>query len=188
MITWTAPEKVPLDRVQFEVEQVNFLRSVRVQDADGRWLGSGEISRVNMARSGRIIESSNLTIETSGAHSRSFTATISNGDDPPLRLKRVVPQFVTRRLYFDPKGERNLRLYYGDEKLSSPSYEYAKLAQVETNPARAQLGRATTNNAYRGRPDDRPWSEKHSALLWVVMLLAVAVLGSVALRGLRRPV
>jgi Protein of unknown function (DUF3999) len=187
VITWSASEKVPLDRIQFEVDQMNFLRSVRVQDADGHWVGSGEISRVNMVRSGKLVESSCLTIETGGTRSRSFTVTIANGDDPPLRVS-VTPQFVTRRVYFDPRAERSVRLYYGDEKLSSPSYEYAKLGEVETNPARAQLARGTNNAAYTGRPDDRPWSERHPALLWVVMVVAVAALGTVALRGLRKPV
>ena len=41
------------------------------------------------------------------------------------------------------------------------------------------------NAAYHGRPDDRPWSERHRSLLWTAMLLAVAVLGGLAIRSLK---
>jgi Protein of unknown function (DUF3999) len=187
VISWSSSEKVPLDRIVFAVDQVNFLRSVRIHDADGRYVGSGEISRVKMRRSGRMAESSNLDVDLAGARSRSFRVTISNGDDPPLQLKTITPQYVTRRVYFDPRGENKLQLYYGDEKLPAPSYEYAKLSRVEPNATAAQLGSATQNAAYTGRPDERPWSERHPAVLWTAMIAVVAGLGAVALRGLRKP-
>ena len=37
-----------------------------------------------------------------------------------------------------------------------------------------------------GRPDDRPWSERHKAVLWLAMLLAVIVLSALAIRGLEK--
>ena len=187
VITWNASDKVPLDRVAFEVDQVNFLRSVRVQDAQGRYVGSGELSRVKIRRSGRMVESENLAIDLSGARSNSFRVTISNGDDPPLQLKSITPRFITRRVYFDPRGESRLQLYYGDEKLSAPSYEYARLSTIEPTAALAQLGSATQNAAYTGRPDERPWSERHPGVLWAAMIAVVLVLGAIALRGLRKP-
>jgi hypothetical protein len=187
LITWSASEKVPLDRIVFAVDQVNFMRTARVQDADGRYVGSGEISRVKMRRSDRTVESSNLEVDLAGARSSSFRVTIFNGDDPPLQLKTVTPQYVTRRVYFDPRGESKLQLYYGDEKLQPPSYEYAKLSSVEPNATAAQLGSPTQTVAYTGRPDDRPWSERHPAVLWTAMIAVVLGLGAVALRGLRKP-
>jgi len=47
------------------------------------------------------------------------------------------------------------------------------------------LGPGTHNLAYTGRPDDRPWSERHKAILWLAMLLAVAVLAVFAIRGMQ---
>jgi hypothetical protein len=41
------------------------------------------------------------------------------------------------------------------------------------------------NAAYTGRPDDRPWSERHKAVLWAAMLLAVVVLAVLAVRGFK---
>jgi len=46
------------------------------------------------------------------------------------------------------------------------------------------LGPGSHNPAYTGRPDDRPWSERHQVILWIAMLLAVALLAVLAIRGL----
>jgi hypothetical protein len=46
------------------------------------------------------------------------------------------------------------------------------------------LGTETLNPDYRERPDERPWSERHPAVLWVVMLAVVAVLAGFAIRGM----
>jgi hypothetical protein len=56
---------------------------------------------------------------------------------------------------------------------------------VEASPAEAQLGAGAHNAQYTGRPDDRPWSERHKGILWGAMILAVLALAVVALRGLR---
>jgi hypothetical protein len=102
-----------------------------------------------------------------------------------LPIRQVRPQSVERRLYFEPQGKTSLRLYYGDEKLPAPVYDYAKLFHEDANATAAQLGNESANTIYVTRPDERPWSEKHKAVLWAAMLLAVAVLGSLAFRGLK---
>lgn len=49
----------------------------------------------------------------------------------------------------------------------------------------AQVGAAQSNPQYSGRPDDRPWTERNGYLLWIAMIVAVIVLGALALRGLK---
>jgi len=111
--------------------------------------------------------------------------TVDNGDNPPLSISGVEVLSVERRVYFDPQGKSPLHLYYGDSKLDSPVYDYARFFKADPAAARAELGPGTHNEAYRGRPDDRPWSERHKAVLWLAMLLAVIVLAALAIRGLR---
>jgi hypothetical protein len=111
--------------------------------------------------------------------------TIDNGDDPSLTFDSVQPQSIERRLYFEPQSETAVNLYYGDQKLAAPVYDYAKFFKADPAAVKARLGTGTHNAAYRGRPDDRPWSERHRALLWTAMLLAVAVLAGLAIRGLK---
>jgi hypothetical protein len=43
------------------------------------------------------------------------------------------------------------------------------------------------NAAYTGRPDDRPWSERHPAVLWAAIVTAVLILGAIALKSMRNP-
>ena len=108
---------------------------------------------------------------------------VKNGDDPPLAIRAVHPQAVERRVYFDPQGHSGLKLYYGDEKARAPVYGSAKIFQRDSNAAAATLAAEERNAAFTGRPDERPWSDRHPAVLWSVLIVAVLGLGAMALRG-----
>jgi hypothetical protein len=185
------PPKVPLNRILLRIEpaQVNFRRSVRLEDAKGTQVASGEISRVRVNRAGTLITNEELAVNVSGwspdSSSGDLTLTIEDGDNPPLTILAAEPLSLERRVYFDPQGKTALRLYYGDEKLSAPVYDYARFFHLEASAAQAQLGPGAHNALYTGRPDDRPWSERHMGILWATMILAVLALGVLALRGLR---
>jgi hypothetical protein len=186
VIACDIPEKVPVNRVLLHVApaQVNFRRTVSVEDAKGRQVASGDISRVRVNRGGTLVIAEELAINV-GTSSGRITLTIDNGENPPLSIVGAEPLSLERRIYFDPQGKTALRLYYGDEKLSAPAYDYARFFHLDASPAEAQLAAGAHNAQYAGRPDDRPWSEQHTAILWGAMLLAVLVLAVLALRGLR---
>jgi hypothetical protein len=186
VIACDIPEKVPVNRVLLHVApaQVNFRRTVSVEDAKGRQVASGDISRVRVNRGGTLVIAEELAINV-GTSSGRLTLTIDNGENPPLSIVGAEPLSLERRIYFDPQGKTALRLYYGDEKLSAPAYDYARFFHLDASPAEAQLAAGAHNAQYAGRPDDRPWSEQHTAILWGAMLLAVLVLAVLALRGLR---
>jgi hypothetical protein len=44
------------------------------------------------------------------------------------------------------------------------------------------FGPEKENPQYKKRPDARPFTERHPALLWVTLIAVVLVLGAVALR------
>jgi hypothetical protein len=191
VITWEADENVPVERIAFTVDaaEVNFRRAIEIstfsrEEKRELPLANGAISRVQMRRGNRKVDSEELAIELS-ARASNYKVTIHNGDDPPLRISKVRPLAMERRVYFDPKGATAFRLYYGDSKLRTASYDYAKFFQPDAAAARAQLGPETRNAAYIGRPDERPWSDRHPWVLWAALLVAVAGLGSIALRGLK---
>lgn len=181
------PAKVPIDRILFQVAagQVNFRRTASVVDARGREVTGGEISRIRVNRSGTTVISENPAVNVPDVRSERITVIVDNGDDPPLRFDGVQAQSLERRIYFEPQGKSSLTLYYGDEKLSSPVYDYAKFFKADPASVQARLGPGTHNSAYTGRPDDRPWSERHQVILWIAMLLAVALLAVLAIRGLQ---
>jgi hypothetical protein len=182
------PEKVPVNRIQFQVDpsEVNFLRTVKAEDAKGRQLGAGDISRVRVTRAGSTVIDEKLDVDLSSNSGR-LTLTVDNGDNHPLTILAVQPLSFERRVYFDPQGKSALRLYYGDVKLSAPVYDYARFFHQDASGAKAELGPAGHNAEYAGRPDERPWSEQHKGVLWTIMIVAVMVLAALAIRGLRAP-
>lgn len=182
----TLPPKVPLSRIEFKIpsEQVNFRRTVSVEDAAGSQVSSGEISRVRVNRGGTLVTHEDLAVNLSGSYGQ-ITVNIDNADNPALSLTSVQPLTLERRVYFDPGGKSGLRLYYGDAKLAAPIYDYARFLHVDAAAAQAQLGPGMHNAEYAGRPDERPWSERHSAVLWSAMIVAVLILSVLALRGLK---
>jgi hypothetical protein len=180
---------MPVERIAFHVPPaaVNFNRTVVLSDARGNEFQRASVSRVRVNRGGQSVTSEDLDIDVDGPSTKQITATIENGDDPALPIQLVQPLSVERRLYFDPKGNSSLQLYYGDPKLEAPSYDYARIFQQASDAVVAQLGPAQANPQFTSRPDDRPWSERHGYVLWIAMVLAVLVLGGLALRGLRGP-
>jgi hypothetical protein len=178
---------MPVERVTFTIpaSSVNFNRTVAFSDEHGNEFQRGAISRVRMNRGGQTVTSEDLDIDLYAHAASQITIRIENGDDPALPIQAVRPLSVERRLYFDPKGKSSLQLYYGDSKLEAPTYDYAKFFQPSADAAVAKLGPAQANPQYAGRPDDRPWSERHTFVLWAAMVLAVVVLGALAIKGLK---
>lgn len=179
--------KMPVDRVVFTIGtgDVNFLRPVAIEDEKGNRFSSGELSRIHARRGGQTVVTEAVVVQAIGICCNHLTIEIENGDDPSLDVKSAQPQSVQRRLYFSPAGSSALKLYYGDAKLGPPSYDYARFFKEEPDGVQAELSSAAQNANYNPRPDDRPWSEQHKSVLWVAMLLAVAVLTWLAVRGLR---
>jgi hypothetical protein len=188
---FTVPDGCPVDRVLFgaDPEQPNFWRRVELQTGARATLAEGEIKRIHMVRAGRKIDSEAETVQVVGGTQKAGQTTLKvivhNGDDLPLRIANVRLQQLERRIYFDAPGRGQLALYYGDEKLGPPVYEYARLSQLDKAATFASLTPEISNEAYTGRPDDRPWSERHPVVLWITIIGAVVILGGIALRSLR---
>jgi Protein of unknown function (DUF3999) len=187
VLTFAVPENVPVDRVNFDIDpaQANFRRSVQVTDDKDVYIGSGEINRIHMVRSGQKIDSDDHDVTFSAVGHKTIKVIIDNGDDPPLRLKTARLEQLEHRLYFDAPAAAALTLYYGAERLEPPVYDYAKLFLLAKDAAPAQLGGEEANRAYM---DERPWTERHPAVLWIAIVAAVLILGAIALRSMKTAV
>jgi hypothetical protein len=186
VIVCDVPARVPLNRILFQIApgQVNFRRRVTVESANGAQAASGELSRVRVNRAGMLVTAEESAITLAGSSGK-ITVSVDNEDNPPLAIEAVQPLSLERRVYFDPQGKTSLKLYYGDEKLSAPVYDYARFFHLDPAPAEAQLAAGAHNPQYEGRPDDRPWSDRHMGVLWAAMILAVVALAALAIRGMR---
>jgi hypothetical protein len=190
VLTFAVPENVPVNRVTLDIDpaQPNFRRSVQVEDDKEAYVGSGEIDRVHMVRQGQKIDSDSYDVNFSAVGRKTIKVIIDNGDDPPLKIKSARLQQLEHRLYFDAPASGPLTLYYGDEKLDPPVYDYAKLFFLAKDAAPAQLGAEQANAAFTGRPDERPWTERHPAVLWIAIVAAVLILGAIAVRSMKTAV
>lgn len=177
---------VPVGRILFTVpaDLVNFRRTVRASDPRGAQLCSGSISRIRLKSGGKEVVTEYLALGFCTSKERQVVIEIDNGDNTALTLEKVEPQALERRIYFDPAGKTAFKLYYGDEKLTAPEYDYARFFHKEAGAVQAVPGAENRNPDYTGRPDERPWSERHKWVLWGAMLVAVAVLAILALKGL----
>ena len=187
ILTFSVPGEVAVERAIISVNpmQQNFLRRLEVQGENGQEFGSGEIRRVHMQRNGQKIDTEQTSLDLRGNIEGALKIIIHNGDDVPLKITGARLQQYERRIYFDADAGTQPKLYYGDAQLDAPVYDYAKLFQKNTNAEQKQLGAEEVNTAFTGRPDDRPWSERHPAVLWLAIIAAVLILGGVALRSMK---
>jgi Protein of unknown function (DUF3999) len=187
VLTFAVPKNVPVERVMLAIDpaQGNFQREIEMQAGKESTTGVGEISRIHMQRNGEKIDVEQTWFTVRSTSQVELRAVIHNGDDTPLRIARARLQQYERRIYFDSNAGAPLVLYYGDDKLNAPVYDYAKLFQNDASAAQLPLGPEDANAVYTGRPDDRPWSERHPALLWAAILAAVAILGGIAVRSIK---
>jgi hypothetical protein len=187
VLTFAVTENVPVERVMLAIDpaQGNFQRELEVQIDKRSTTRVGEISRIHMQRNGGKIDVDQTWLSLSDTSPGQLRAVIHNGDDAPLKITRARLQQYERRIYFDGDAGTSLALYYGDDKLDAPVYDYAKLFLIDANAAQMQMGAEEVNAGYTGRPDDRPWSDRHPAVLWAAIFAAVAILGTIAMRSIK---
>lgn len=200
---FTVPAHVPVDRILFlpGTDPASFSRNVNISvtsdlpatsdsaERQYKTSASGNLLRVHIAQSGHRIDEERLSIDAPSADfdfQTKWTITVENGDDAPLKLETVRLQMVERNLCFQSVGGSQYTLFYGDDALTGPVYDYATLFAMQPDAAKATTGPEQLNSAYRSRPDTRPFTERHPALLWGALLAVIAVLGGIALRTAKR--
>ena len=205
ILEFTVPAHVPVDRIAFTpgASPALFSRDVSISvvamhsaPATDRTeppqpvVTSGNLLRLHSNQAGHRIDEERLAIDAPEVDFESpakWTITIDNGDDAPLTFASVRLQMLERTLCFEAGANTGYALYYGDSALSAPRYDYATLFATQANASPATAGPEQPNPAYQSRPDERPFTEKHPALLWMALIAVVALLGIIALRSAKRP-
>ena len=93
---------------------------------------------------------------------------------------------LERKLCFEAAGAARYTLYYGDPALAAPQYDYATFYTAQADAAQANAGPEEPNPIYQPRPDERPFTERHPALLWSALVLVIVLLGGIALRAAKQ--
>jgi hypothetical protein len=191
---WDWPDTVPIGRVEFKIDSGNggnrdFWRRVELRAEPDLPVATGAIWSVE-SRAGNAVANndaaSNFELLVPGeTHSKHFKLIVHNGDDPPLKLT-IRAAYRERRLYFAAADAQKLTLYFGDEKLDRPVYDYAKTWVRSDEASAAHVANVQPNPEYTGRADERPWSERHPAVIWIALAIAVIGLGAIALKSFTR--
>jgi hypothetical protein len=200
---YTAPARTPADRILFVpgAQPSSFSRDVQVKVAPVERppandsteppqpvTATGNILRVHSVQDGHRIDEEHLTVDAPRVDfdgPATWTVTIENGDDAPIQITSIRLEMTERDLCFDAAAGAAYTLYYGDSALAAPQYDYATLFVPAANAIAAQLRAETANPAYQPRPDMRPFTEKHPALLWISLILVMILLGVVAIRSVK---
>jgi len=209
VITFQIPAHVPVERVRFLLAPTftgEFSREVTVLakgTSDVRFTKdhnldeflrekiSGEVWRIarNGAGSGPAIHHEKLSVDAEIASNlrepATVTVAVENGDDAPLPIQSVQLEMRQWTMCFEAVSGASYMLRYGDPALHAPMYDYARQFQPQANVISAQLGPELVNADYHPRPDERPFTERHPELMWVVVLLVVAALGGTALHSIK---
>jgi hypothetical protein len=201
VLEFTVPAHVPVDRIAFTpgAEPALFSRDVSIHITpvtassaaqetrpSQAVTSTGNLLRVHSVQNGQRIDEERLAIDAPAADFSTpakWTVSIDNGDDAPLKLESVRLQMVQRTLCFEAAANSRYTLFYGDSELQAPHYDYATLFTPQTNASPAASGLEEPNPAYQSRPDARPFTEKHPALLWVALIAVIALLAGIALRS-----
>ncbi|HKO18789.1 MAG TPA: hypothetical protein VJU82_07870, partial [Acidobacteriaceae bacterium] len=110
---------------------------------------------------------------------------IENGDDQPLPIAAVRLEMRRRDLCFDASAAAAgpLNLYYGDDRLQAPVYDYARLFSASRTALAATLGPEQQNPNYQPPADTRSFTDRHPQVLWIALIVVICALGGVAVRA-----
>lgn len=175
-----------VQEVRFAVNPGEFIRAVQISASDdgATWnsVAHGEVYRFRRDDTAEEHLRMDVPGEVTG---RYWRITVVNGNDAPL--PGAIPSlYITPvHMVFEQQPGRNYRLLYGQSRAAAPQYDLAQRVSSDQEDAAVvgQLGAEEDTSNYA---DPRPWTEKNRYVLWVVMGLAVLLLGYSAIRSLRR--
>ncbi|HYL67925.1 MAG TPA: DUF3999 family protein [Candidatus Limnocylindria bacterium] len=180
--------EAPVSDVRFDVAApAEFIRSVEVDESsdnrEWRSFARGDIYRYQ--QDGSLTEHLTIPISNGGVPLRYWRVQIVNHNDAPL--DGVVPHLlaIPRHVIFEQQAGRSYRLLYGQSQAKQPEYDLSRRLNAKQMDAAVEgkLGPEEINTDWS---DPRPWTEQHDVLLWLVLGIAVILLGYSAVRSLRR--
>jgi hypothetical protein len=193
--SWIADTRqaaVPVAEVRFDVpEPAEFVRSVAFSTSSDRrnwstW-ATGEIYRYHQdSSSGKVVqEQVTMTLPYGLTTARYWRVEISNGDDLPLA--GVTPHLYTtpRHLVFEQQPGHTYTLIYGQFRAPAPQYDLERRLDT-TQEMAAVVGTVGSESENSNYSDPRPWTEKHTVILWIVVGLVALLIGFSAIRALKR--
>jgi hypothetical protein len=178
LLTLDLGAPLPCSRLEFDIATPRFSRAAEVEfSADGK-----QWSFAARGVLARFTSGDTAALDFSEVHSRYLRVRAFNRDDQPLDFKGVRIETDERRLKFESSGGGAWWLYYGNPEAKAPEYDLAAVLSHGSAETAVLLhaGPGQTNPDYRPpAPLERPWTERHPAILYVTLALAILILGAV---------
>lgn len=169
---------IPLVRLSFETESVNFYRRVVIEGSeDGvNWvmLVNDDIYSFYTPR----FTGSKTEVDFPEGRFRHYRFTVMNEDDSPLSLTGFTFHGVDRKLLFYPEPGTDHFLYYGNPMAEAPVYDLDHIVpylETEDLPV-AALGTRRSNEAFTG--PDVPLTERLPWLMPTGVALAALIVAA----------
>ena len=180
--------RMPISGVRVETEREEFHRPVIISTSeDGKsWtrLERGLVYRYADAEREDSSRYQQLEVAIRKTAAPHWRVSIMDRGDPPIDDLQVQLLREGTGLVFRMNRPGRYRLLYGNQLAHAPEYEMAQLvSERELIDAREAVpGSEQLNESYRS---PEPFTERYPVLLWVALVLAVGVVGGLALRSLR---
>ena len=176
LLTLDLGAPVPCGYLRFNVKTPLFWRAAEIESsADAKsWqtVSSGVLSR--------IAPGDTVALQFPEQHRRYLRVRIFNRDDRPLEIENVPVEVIERRIRFQGSGAGEWWLYYGNPEARAPAYDLAALLSRTDSAMEGvrQPGAEYSNPDYRPpKPPERPWTDRHPALLYTTLAIAILALG-----------
>ncbi|MGC9200099.1 MAG: hypothetical protein ACP5E5_14380 [Acidobacteriaceae bacterium] len=121
-------------------------------------------------------------------HPATVRVVVEDQGQPRLGIHAVELEMRQRTLCFDARAGSSYALWYGDPGLDEdePGEGWGDLANVPTAPMVAKLGLEEVNRGYVRQSVESTYGQRNPTFRWIVLLTAVAVLGTVVNRQATR--
>jgi hypothetical protein len=174
--------RVPCDRLSLDIAEDSFSRPFQVESIDDpqhiRLIASGDLSRHYGEEKKPLVIYFNEE-----AVARKLRLQITDYSNPTLNIQQITASAPARQLVFELKSPASqpLRLYFGNEKVSAPHYDFEKevAARLSREPVQSRLGDVSSNPEYK--PEPKPLTERAPWLIYIVLAVSSIALAFVLL-------
>jgi hypothetical protein len=176
-----AADRSPVTRIEATIEDRDFVRNFRIEAAglEGSNQKFRNLSR-GMWRRRADDPVEPMVARFSETRAARLRLTVTDNRNQPLRIKRVMYAAPARQIVIAaPPTTQTLRLYYGNPEAGNPGYDFARNLpdRLDPQPDRGQLGNQVDNPIFVPAP--KPLTERLPWLIYVVLGVAILVLGAI---------
>ena len=174
--------RVPCDRLSLDIHEDSFSRPFQVETIDDpqniHLIASGDLTRhYGEQTKPLVIYFNEETV------ARKLRLQITDYSNPTLNIESIRASAPARQLVFELKSPASqpLRLYFGNEKVSAPHYDFEKevAARLSREPLQSRLGDVSSNPEYK--PEPKPLTERAPWLIYIVLAVSSIALAFVLL-------